>query len=99
MRGKDIHYYKHFQLEYGQYVEIHEKTDNTMKRRTESALYLHPSGNNQGGGFSMKIDKGERVHRNICTVIPMPEKKVNYIHQLVKQQKYQKERLEFRDRM
>ena len=49
--GKNIDYYKHCQLETGQYVEIHEKTDNTMKRRTEPAIYLHPSGNEQGGGF------------------------------------------------
>ena len=57
--GKNIDYYKHCQLETGQYVEIHEKTDNTMKRRTEPAIYLHPSGNEQGGGFFMKIDNRE----------------------------------------
>ena len=33
-----------------------------MKRRTEPALYLHPSGNDQGEGYFMKIDNGERVH-------------------------------------
>ena len=83
--GKNIDYYKHCQLETGQYVEIHKKTDNTMKRRTEPALYLHPSGNDQGGGFFMKIDNRERVHRNRCTVIPMPEKTVDDIHRLAKQ--------------
>ena len=32
--GKKINYNKHCQLETGQYVEVHKKSDNTMKRRT-----------------------------------------------------------------
>ena len=32
--GKNIYYNKHCQLETGQYVEVHKKSDNTMKRRT-----------------------------------------------------------------
>ena len=46
----------------------------------------------------MKIDNGERVHRNRCTVILMPEKTVDVIHRLAKQQKFLKEGLEFRNR-
>ena len=49
--GTVIDYNRHCQLEIGQYVEIHEKTDNTLKQRTEPALFLYPSGNAQGGGF------------------------------------------------
>ena len=83
--GEKIDYNKHCQLETGQYVEVHEKIDNTTKRRTEPSLYLHQSRNNEGGGYFMKIDNGEYVHRNIMKVMPMPEKKVGGVHQLSKQ--------------
>ena len=46
----------------------------------------------------MKIDNGERVHRNRITVMTMPEKTVGDLHRLAKQHKYLKEGLEFRDR-
>ena len=55
---KNTDYNKHCQLETGQYVKVHEKSDNTMKTRTKTDLYLHPSGNDQGGGYFMKIDNG-----------------------------------------
>ena len=64
-----------------------------MKRRTKPALYLHPYGNNQGGDYFMKIDNGERVHKNRITVIPMPEKIDGDGHRFTKQQKYLKEGL------
>ena len=54
--GKNIDYNKHCQLETGQYVEVHKKSDDTMKIRTEPDIYLQPSGNDQGGGYFMKID-------------------------------------------
>ena len=42
---------KHCQLETGQYVEVQEKLDSTIKWRTESALYLHPLGNAYRGEY------------------------------------------------
>ena len=41
----------------------------------------------------MKIDNGERVHKNRITVIPMPEKIDGDGHRFTKQQKYLKEGL------
>ena len=64
-----------------------------MKRRTEPDLYLHPSRDDQDGGYFMKIDNGEHVHRNRITVMPMPDKTVGDVHRLEKQQKYLKEGL------
>ena len=84
--GTVIDYARHCQLETEQYVEVHEKTDNTMKWRSEPALYLYPSGNAQGGGYYMKISNREHVHRNRFTVIPMPENVVEQVHQLAKRQ-------------
>ena len=69
-----------------------------MKRRTQPALYLHPSGNYQGGGYFIKIDNREHVHRKRIAVIPMPDKTVGDVHQLANQHKYLKEGIQFRDR-
>ena len=46
----------------------------------------------------MKINNGERVHRNRYTTIPMPEDVVDKVHRLAKRQKFLKEGIEFRDR-
>ena len=46
----------------------------------------------------MKINNGERVHRNRYTVIPMPEDVVDKVHRLAKRQKFLKEGIEFQDR-
>ena len=57
---KDLH--KISLLETGQYVEVHEKSDNTMKSRTQIASYVQPLGNNQGGKYLMQIRNRELVH-------------------------------------
>ena len=82
MFGTVIDYNRHCQVVTGQYVEIHEKTDNMLKLRTEPALYLYPLGNAKGGAYYMKISNGERVHRNRYTMIPMPEDVVDKVHRL-----------------
>ena len=36
---------------YGEYVQTHDKTTNTMRERTVSAICLRPSGNTQGSFY------------------------------------------------
>ena len=38
-------------LETGQYIEVHKKSDNRTKSRTQPGVYLHKVGNDLGGGF------------------------------------------------
>jgi hypothetical protein len=47
--GKQIDYHKHIRIEFGAYVQTHEKHINGMESRTIGAVCLGPSGNNQGG--------------------------------------------------
>jgi hypothetical protein len=47
--GLDVDYNKHCRIEYGQYVQTHEKHDNSMVTRAVGALALRPTGNQQGG--------------------------------------------------
>jgi hypothetical protein len=56
-------YTKHCRIEYGQYVETHEKHDNTMKAHPAGALALLPNGNQQGGHYFYSLMSGQRLHR------------------------------------
>ena len=47
--GSTLDYTVHCQLEFGTYVQTHEKHDNTMIPRTTGAIALRPTGNAQGG--------------------------------------------------
>jgi hypothetical protein len=45
--GLDVDYNKHCRIEFGQYVQTHEKHDNSMTTRTVGGLALRPTGNQQ----------------------------------------------------
>jgi hypothetical protein len=61
--GLVIGYAKHCRVEYGQYVQTHEKHDNTMALRTIGALALRPTGNQQGGYYFYSLVTGQCLHR------------------------------------
>ena len=44
---------KHAKLEFGEYVQSHEEHDNTMATRTTGAIALRPTGNGQGGYYTI----------------------------------------------
>jgi hypothetical protein len=72
--GLGIDYDKHCRVEYGQYVQTHEKHDTTMTPRTIGALALCPTGNQQGGYYFYSLMSGQRLHRTHWTELPMPAK-------------------------
>jgi hypothetical protein len=76
-RGLD--YQKHCQLEFGEYVQTHEATDNTMAPRTVGALALRPSGNAQGGHLFYSLSTGKVLHRNHWTALPMPQEVIDRV--------------------
>jgi len=45
MTGQKIQYDKHCKVEFGTYVQVHEKHNNSMESRTSGAIALRPSGN------------------------------------------------------
>ena len=59
-------------VEFGTYVQVHEKHNNSMESRTSGAIALRPSGNEQGGHYFLSLHTGKRVLRNHWTVLPMP---------------------------
>ena len=50
--GLTLDFTKHLKLQFGEYVQTHEETDNTTGTpRTIRAIALHPTGNNTQGGY------------------------------------------------
>ena len=73
MTGKELDYNKHVRLEFGEYVQTHEKHNNTMAQRTLGAVCLGPTGNKHGTHWFMNLITGERITRTFWTEMPMPE--------------------------
>jgi hypothetical protein len=82
--GLHIDYVKHCRVEYGQYVQTHEKHDNTMAPRTVGALALRPTGNQQGGYYFYSLMSGKRLHRTHWTELPMPAEVKDRVHALAR---------------
>jgi hypothetical protein len=49
--GLSVDYNKHCRIEYGQYVQTHEKPNNSMATPIISTLALRPTGNQQDGYY------------------------------------------------
>jgi len=61
MTGQRIIYDKHCKLEFGTYVQTHEKHNNSMEPRTSGAIALRPSGNEQVGHYFLSLHTGKRI--------------------------------------
>ncbi len=82
--GHGVDYTTHCRIEYGQYVQTHEKHDNTMQARTVGALALRPTGNQQGGHYFYSLMSGQRLHRTHWTELPMPAEVKDRVHALAR---------------
>jgi hypothetical protein len=82
--GLGIDYTKHCRVKYSQYVQTHEKHDNSMATRTVGALALRPTGNLQGGHYFYSLITGLRLHRTHWTELPMPTEVKDRVHALAR---------------
>ena len=63
LTGRELEYPLHVRLEFGEYVQMHEKHGNQMTDRTLGAICLDPNGNSQGGHYFMCLSTGARITR------------------------------------
>jgi hypothetical protein len=63
VEGVTLDYNRHFQVIFGDYAQVFEGTDNTMKERTVGAIALGPTGNLQGGVRFFNIHTGRILDR------------------------------------
>ena len=77
---------RHCRFQFGDYVLVHEETDNTMKPRAQDAIYLRPTGNPDGGFYVFDLRTARRVHRRNATLMHMTNGIVDRVHQIAKDQ-------------
>jgi hypothetical protein len=82
--GVKIDYNKHIQAEFGEYVQVHEEHDNTMRTRTTDAIATKPTGNAQGGHWFYSLTTGRMLDRRKWTPLPMPGDDITHIDALAK---------------
>jgi hypothetical protein len=72
LTGLKIDFNKHIQLEFGEYVQVHDEHNNTMQTRTTGAIATKPTGNAQGGHWFYSLSTGRMIDRRRWTRLPMP---------------------------
>ena len=82
MTGQHVSYDKHVRLEFGEYVQTHEKHSNDMQARTIGAICLGPTGNQQGGHYFLSLLSGKRISREAWTRLPMPDEVIQAVNEL-----------------
>jgi hypothetical protein len=82
--GKQIDYPTHCRVEFGQYVQTHEKHNDSMVTQTVGALALRPTNNAQGGYYFYSLATGGRLNRTHWTKLPMPDSVRDRVHTLAR---------------
>ena len=86
LTGRELEYPLHVRLEFGEYVQTHEKHGNRMTDRTLGAICLGPNGNAQGGHYFMCLSTGARITRDRWTDLPMPREVIHRVSDMGRQQ-------------
>ena len=86
LTGRELEYPLHVRLEFGEYVQTHEKNGNRMTDRTLGANCLGPNGNSQGGHYFMCLSTGARITRDRWTDLPMPREVIHRVTEMGRQQ-------------
>jgi hypothetical protein len=82
--GTKIDYNKHIRAEFGEYVQVHEDHDITMRTRTTGAIAMKPTRNTQGGHWFYSLTTGRMLDRRQWTALPMPADVIERINVLAK---------------
>ena len=86
LTGRELEYPLHVRLEFGEYVQTHERHGNRMTDRTVGAICLGPNGNSQGGHYFMRLTTGARITRDRWTDLPMPREVIHWVSEMGRQQ-------------
>ena len=85
-----IHYDRtgalHVQLEFREYVQIHEEHTNDMYERTIGGICLRPTGNNQGRHWFMSYATGAWITHHRWTPLLMPREVIQCVNHIGQEQ-------------
>ena len=76
----------HCKHQFGDYVLVHEETDNTMKPRARDAIFIRPTGNPDGGFYVFDLKTAQRVHQRSATPAHMTNTIIDRVHEIARQQ-------------
>ena len=65
---------------FGEYMQTHEKTTNTMRVSTVSAICLRPTGNTHGSFYYYSLWTGRRITRKCRAPLPMSQEVIDRVH-------------------
>ena len=68
--GLDINYNKHYKLEFSEYVQVHEKGNNTIMVRYNGAIALSTIGNSQVTGRLITLTTEGKLQKRKWTHLP-----------------------------
>ena len=83
---KNLDFHKDLGIPFGSYVEAAQKTTNTAKACTRSAIYLGVSSNIQGGHEVMALDTGFELSTQTVTKLPISDVVIKRVEELAKNQ-------------
>ena len=70
-------------VNFGQYVEIHDGTDNTISERSKGAIALYETNAREGYAF-LCLDTGRSRHSNNWTVKPVTLEVIQRVEEIAK---------------
>lgn len=71
--GFRLDYRYHCKLEFGQYVQTHEKSSNDVTEGTLGAITMGPTGDTKGGHWFLILSTGRLIERKRFDELPMPD--------------------------
>ena len=94
--GRKLDYSKNLKESFGDYCQAHDnKSDNTLKTRTTSALTVYDTGNLDGTWYLYNLNTDKLIKRNRFQILPMPDVVINYLNNM-KEAKDISEEINFR---
>ncbi len=80
--------YKQCSLPFGSYCQVHKEDGqrNSLAARTQGAISLGPSTNQQGGQLFLSLNTGKVISRRSYTALPMPSPVIDRVNQMAKDQ-------------
>ena len=83
-----LDYENHLRFKYGHCCQVHENEThrNIHKDRTQGYIFIEPCSNLQGGYRFMSLTTGKKITRYIWYDIPIPDKVINQVKTIGKDQ-------------
>ena len=86
MTGHTLNFQRHARLELGACVQMHKEHDNSMGPRTLGAIFLGPTGNQQGGHWFLSLISGARIIGHRWTSLPASREVIHCVNSMGKHQ-------------